>query len=648
VWTFGNLIKNIANTPVTGVSVKTFLKEWVRGWVSGRNINGQNVPARKDVLRYLIGPWLQKCNSSLGSNYYNILADNYILNSTNQWEDDWDSPAISESDLLKYAPFKLMAIVNRIDLMGNLGYANNINNAGETRFIYTLEAPFALTSSTGVQTPAGFPPRNGDGAGNNICVNPIDWEGMNVIIEYGNPFTNVCQLWNYQYDWYQLSRLTLGSPEYNTALEAITHKVIDANVAPNKPNKSALDQIRTNERIFFESGCPFNQFQDNWSKSDWELSQFELNGTNHMLLPVAVSNTPANTANVPWYLQGTNNLSTAGSGMGFYSLVSANNNQGELLDPSQYHGSTALLEWVFAHKNQVKQGMHNLPNSFSYGYSLDNGNYTGTDHFDKAATALMDAEQVHYWDLAWYNSPTAHYNNVYGVPGNYEIDKDVRQQLSLNTCHGCHGGETKTNFTMVRPLPYGQAANYWGETPNDPDGKFPVDKRKLDTRFVKTNGISKVVVTGDAIPVGTTYDNYPLPAVSSEQYFTRVSPFITGRNYSGAGTWQDDLISDGVSGMNTTQIEIAATADDQTDQNFENPPKKNLFFVFDPANYEAATYPGPNRVNGYNELDKRKGILCQFLNTDCHNEGSGGGKGQGVIFSIMEKTSFMPLPYRGH
>ena len=114
--------------------------------------------------------------------------------------------------------------------------------------------------------------------------NPIDWQGMNVILEFGNPQTTRCDLRDYAQAWLNLSGHPLGSPQFNQALESITHTVIDANAAPNKPNGSALDQIRTNERLFASSSNNPVLSADKWRTSDWELSQFELDAGSHLLL----------------------------------------------------------------------------------------------------------------------------------------------------------------------------------------------------------------------------------------------------------------------------------------------------------------------------------------------------------------------------
>ena len=616
VWTFGNLIKNIANESSTGVSAKKLLKEWLKGWAYGRTINGQTVPPKIGVYRFLIGPWLQISNSTLPTNYYQTVES---LGNGNQWEVDWDNTP--EADLLKNAPFKLMAIVNRLDLRGNSAYTNlNNGNGGETRFIYTLEAPFDMSGSGGGNafTPAGHPPRAADGGvvvGSYTCVNPVDWEGMNVIIEYGNPFNDICHLQHFAQSWLDLSGYSLNNPpnsDFNAALEAITHQVIDPGVAHNKPNKSALDQIRTNERIFFPAACG-NQAQASWSKSDWELSQFQIDPTSHLLLPAPVSNTPKSESNVAWYLQNIpngpllSNLSTGGT------ILSTVINPLLPVDPVDRPGSTALLEWTFAHKNQIHAGMHNMPTSFSYDYA-QNGN---PDQFRLAATAIVDAEQLHYWDIAWYNNSTAHYDNTaYANPsGNYDFDKTVRHQLSLNTCQGCHCGETKTTFTMVRPMPYGQAANYWGAVPNGADGRFPVDQRTLDTRFIKTIGESSIN--------GTTDNNHI--QTNNLQYFTRVSPFLTGRNYSGNGTFEDD------------NHDASQDPDDNT--------ISGTFFVYAPSNFGVDTHPSGERFNRFNDLEMRKNKLCELVNL-C-NLMTDGTK-QSKVLSIVSTTSFMPLPFRGH
>lgn len=169
--------------------------------------------------------------------------------------------------------------------------------------------------------------------------------------------------------------------------------------------------------------------------------------------------------------------------------------------------------------------------------------------------------------------------------------KQARVQLSLNTCQGCHSGETKTFFTHVRPVAYGESTNYWGTIPDHQTGA-------IDTRFAENNGITE-------LGGSSTYDNYTKPITNGHlRYVVNVSAFLTGRNYSGeefAGTYNDDYV-DGT--------------EDGTDNGTEG-----LFYVYDPTNRGSGldTYPAPQPPRwGYNDLERRKQDLCRLINRDCN------------------------------
>jgi len=104
VWTFGYLMQEMANQPMTGINPSTFARLWLKNWENNLVINGWGVAARQAVKDAVITPWEQ---ASGGPGF--------------------------PLDLSK-APFKLIAIVNRIDLRGNSGYTTN--NAGEARFVF--------------------------------------------------------------------------------------------------------------------------------------------------------------------------------------------------------------------------------------------------------------------------------------------------------------------------------------------------------------------------------------------------------------------------------------------------------------------------------------------------------------------------------
>lgn len=447
-WTFGNLIKNMRNSATYG-DTRTFLREWLSGWADGRTINGISVPHRERVFDLLIIPWLIKANKWNANDTTNPFLGKTASWDSLYWKGYWN--ATHEDSLLKYAPFKLMAIVNRIDLRENIGYSNSGQafNSGETRFIYTLIAPINITGSSGGAL-AGYPPEGVHGE----VDGSIDWKGMNVIFEYGNPQANRCQLRNFAQQWLDLSAYELGSEDYNAALEAITHAVIDAGAAPGKPNGSALNQLRTNEKIFFPS-LDGNKNQPgvfaSWEKADWQLSEFKLDATSHLLKPVPVANVPEPLTNTSGFLHLVDPSSAA-----FFQPISPK--------------VTALLDWTFKNKLKINNGVHNLSADVPYSY--------GGNTFTQAAVADIRAEQLHYWDFSW-DDTTAYYLPIpYSDPSRI-FEKNVRQQLSLNTCQGCHAAETKTEFTMIRPVGYGQSQDYWSAVP-------AYDYAPIDTRFVKT------------------------------------------------------------------------------------------------------------------------------------------------------------------
>ncbi|HRO43739.1 MAG TPA: hypothetical protein PL009_12955 [Flavipsychrobacter sp.] len=134
----------------------------------------------------------------------------------------------------------------------------------------------------------------------------------------------------------------------------------------------------------------------------------------------------------------------------------------------------------------------------------------------------------------------------------------------------------------------------------------------------------------------TVESTYALPSSSASGYYQRLSAFLTGRRYSGPNNWQDDKHESGQFG------------DDVLDNADINTPAAaaSLFYVYDPTdNHDGTTdnsYPKPDRVNGYNDLEMRKQRLCQFLNHACNPDMNT------KVLAIMSRTSVYPLPKKGH
>ena len=194
VWTFGHLITEMANTPVSGISVTDFIQSWLEKWMKDQTINADNVPARTTIFNQVILPWLQKSNPG-------------AIITTANWKTFPIDPTL--------APFRLLAIVNRLDLRGNSGY--KISNAGEGRFVFgvlsTNCAPLRFTT----------------------------------ILEYGIPKSTCKELHDFALQWWNLKSLVPGTAAYNSALQTITDQFTAAGTSPSKPNGSSLNQLRTNE-----------------------------------------------------------------------------------------------------------------------------------------------------------------------------------------------------------------------------------------------------------------------------------------------------------------------------------------------------------------------------------------------------------------
>jgi hypothetical protein len=135
---------------------------------------------------------------------------------------------------MRFAPFKLTAIVNRFDIRER---AAGIP-AGEGRFT------FCLIDST--------------------CTHALQ---MTVVMEFAINKKNDCDsLQDWARQWYNLKNFTVGSAQYNAKLQAITDQ-FSLWGTTNRPAKIGLNSIRTNEIAF----AP-----DNGSVKRYEFREFGL------------------------------------------------------------------------------------------------------------------------------------------------------------------------------------------------------------------------------------------------------------------------------------------------------------------------------------------------------------------------------------
>jgi hypothetical protein len=199
-WTFGNLIRGVFGTADKTV-LNTEIRRWLAHWQSQQTVNGDVVPARPNIQTDVIQPW-EIASGGLGS----------------------------PLDVTK-APFRLLAIVFRIDLRDASGGYGQANTSGEGRFLFSLTDP---TTQAGRE--------------------------FVVIFEYGLDAEDCEDIQEWANAVAALSNLPFGL-QYNAELEAITDRFTSIGASPRKPNRSAINQVRTNEIIL---------------ASPWELREFRL------------------------------------------------------------------------------------------------------------------------------------------------------------------------------------------------------------------------------------------------------------------------------------------------------------------------------------------------------------------------------------
>jgi hypothetical protein len=207
----------------------------------------------KDVMLSLLGSFRDNASPDLPMR--NI--DDVIINPWKRWAPGATDPLPEGSPLPNdvdwdvnwhKAPFRLMAIVNRIDLRLN----PTIGNAGEGRFVFCMTDPI-------------------DGG-------PLPFT---VILEYVQPAADQFEIPLVAADWHALGAHAAFDEAYINALKIVTRKFTARNAAPSRINGSAIGQIRTNDIVLNPSGGP-----------GWELRELTLVAPDNLFKPATVKLTP--------------------------------------------------------------------------------------------------------------------------------------------------------------------------------------------------------------------------------------------------------------------------------------------------------------------------------------------------------------------
>jgi hypothetical protein len=329
-------------------------------WQSNQIINGDTVKARPTTK--MLNNWLSKSKTG-------------------------GSPQ-GQLDM-KFAPFKLMAILTRFDLRER-GFTLGTIPAGEIRFIFC--------------------------ALNNDCT---DKQDFTVIFEYGAPVKNDCDsvhAWGQQI--VNLKNFTLGSPEYNQALQKLTDKVSLCGSNTKQVNQSSLDALRTNERSL--SPAPTRS----------EFRQFALNSSGKL-------------------------------GETVISLCPMDKYNAQVDNPDVER----MVGWINANRGAIKKDNYTLP-----AFLIDSVTHD---------TILLQAGKTQILDTPVGNAPLAyHWDGIEKrKTAAFIRNTAARHTFSLNICSGCHAGETETFFFHVTPVFFGTKASLSGFLTGNPQPQaVPFDR----------------------------------------------------------------------------------------------------------------------------------------------------------------------------
>jgi hypothetical protein len=167
-----------------------------------------------------VNDWLQTLASDQSYNGITVPAAGDLRNG-------WPRKPNGKLDLAK-APLQLVAIVNRIDLAGNTAFGQV--SGAEGRFI------FQFVSGSCQPLPTM------------------------VILEYGVNISTCSGLRSWAQQWEQLASIA-DPASYNAALQVLTDQFAGPNANINKPNGSALDQLRVDTEI---------------GSNQWQLREYHL------------------------------------------------------------------------------------------------------------------------------------------------------------------------------------------------------------------------------------------------------------------------------------------------------------------------------------------------------------------------------------
>lgn len=379
-WTFWQLMENMrGSTPTTAEFILRFLEQFR----DTSPVNSFPMQDRSKIQALVIDPWRRASGCMPGS---------------------WASapcPGLRK-DL---APFRLLAIVNRMDLHTSQGgYGGGAGGEGRLIFGF-LDGRQYLNANN-----------------NHNGMMPKDLSSIQatVILEYGIAASTPFLLFSSASQWWALNSIGFGAT-FNQQLQSITDSFTGANLKPAQPNGSLLNQIRTDE-IDFDPSDP------NVQPPQWEMREYKLT--------CAVGQPPCSTALVkraPVTL-------TPDNSFGFDMNV----NDDLHLPPSTL--SDFLQDATFG--TQIDLESYSVP--ATYNGKPFQGGASRQGEFSSESQTWVNTKNIKptNWTTTFFAPNT---------PSNL-IVRNRRRLFGLGTCNGCHYNETKTMQLHVGTRDYNTSA----------------------------------------------------------------------------------------------------------------------------------------------------------------------------------------------
>ena len=253
-WTFGKLMTTMSgSTDVNSATAKQFVANWLKLSLTTQTATSNGSPSvapRPSMQEALIAPWLAASSCPAGATLDTCSLD------------------------LTRAPFRLLAIVNRIDMSGGQQYGTQ--SPGEFRMVFG-----ALGKDVQGGIASGAPLQS------------------TVILEYKFPTTRLASQWASLL--HQLSAIdpSTSSASFAQTLQSVSDLIVGPGAQPGASNNgSSIGQIRTNEVVYdFHMGSDPNADP---GQATWEMRQFRLaspSGTGVQLILAPVDQTPPTSAN---------------------------------------------------------------------------------------------------------------------------------------------------------------------------------------------------------------------------------------------------------------------------------------------------------------------------------------------------------------